>query len=228
MHRKIVNPCVQVALDVPNWEVQQNVLRALPNDSHLIIEAGTPLIKRYGIEIVKKIREYHPDAFILADLKTLDVGKIEVDFTHEAGADAAVVSGLASLDSINSFLAECRVVGITGVIDLMEVENPLEKLQKLTEIPDVILFHRAIDAESTQKDPEARWKLIRQIKNYYAPLLLKNNKDNLWLAVAGGISLTTAPKAIQMGADILVIGRAITEAPDIKQATLDLINLLPK
>src|SRR6056297_1850795 len=90
MEKKQLNPpYVQVALDVPDWEVQKNVLSNLPKSDKLILEAGTPLIKRYGIDIVSKIKEYFPNNLVLADLKTLDVGAIEVNFTHNAGAHAA-------------------------------------------------------------------------------------------------------------------------------------------
>ena len=213
-------PYLQVALDIPDWDVQLNVLKNLPQNERLIIEAGTPLIKRYGIDIVKKIREFFPNNIILADLKTLDVGEIEVKFTHVAGADAAVCAGLANPASIDKFLKACKECGILGVMDLMEVANPLEKLKKLTEKPDIIIFHRAIDAEGVQSDPQSRWKMIPAIKEYYAP----NHK--VALSVAGGIKPDTGKEAVQEGADILIIGRYITGAENIGQATEKMLEVL--
>ncbi|GAH72985.1 unnamed protein product, partial [marine sediment metagenome] len=42
-------PYLQVALDIPKWEQMERVVKELPMNDHLIIEAGTPLIKRYGV-----------------------------------------------------------------------------------------------------------------------------------------------------------------------------------
>jgi bifunctional enzyme Fae/Hps len=221
MPTKILNPpYVQVALDIPDWKVQQEVLEALPKDERLIIEAGTPLVKRYGIDIVDKIKKYFPDNIILADLKTLDVGEIEVDFTYEAGADAAVCSGLANSLSDDKFIHACNEKGIISVMDLMEVYDPIEKLKEMEEKPDVIIFHRAIDAESAQQNPEEKWKLIPKIKKFYKP------DHDVAIAVAGGINPKSGKEALEMGADILIVGRYITGATNVTKAAKEMLAIL--
>ena len=108
-----------------------------------------------------------PNAFIIADLKTLDVGKLEVDFAFNATADAVVCSGLANDVSIEKFLKEARRVGICGVIDLMEVSDPVGRLSKLKVIPDMVILHKGIDTEATKMDPKLRWAPIPKIKELY-------------------------------------------------------------
>ncbi len=213
-------PYLQIALDVPDWDVQKKVLEALPQSEKIIIEAGTPLIKRYGIDIVKKLKKYFPNNMILADLKTLDVGAIEVNFTNEAGAHAAVVSGLANKLSIDKFLAECKKLGVIGVMDMMELQEPLVKIKKLEEKPDVLIFHRGIDTESGETNPKEKWKLIPKIKQYYKP------EHDVLLSVAGGVNPETGKEALEMGADILIVGRYITGSEDVKAATQKMLDIL--
>ena len=71
-------PYLQVALDLDNMEEMERIINTLPNRERILIEAGTPLVKKFGVGIIGKIRELKKDAFIIADLKTLDVGRIEV------------------------------------------------------------------------------------------------------------------------------------------------------
>jgi bifunctional enzyme Fae/Hps len=70
-------PYLQVAFDNPNLEFVLSAISQIPNSDHVIIEAGTPLIKRYGTDVISRIRRVRPDAFIVADLKTLDTGNLE-------------------------------------------------------------------------------------------------------------------------------------------------------
>ncbi|GAB4319695.1 MAG: bifunctional 5,6,7,8-tetrahydromethanopterin hydro-lyase/3-hexulose-6-phosphate synthase [Promethearchaeota archaeon] len=219
-------PYLQVALDHPNLKHQLNVVQQLPRSDRIIVEAGTPLVKRYGIDVVKQLRELLPDVFIVADLKTLDVGKIEVDFAFNSTADGVVVSGLASSQTIDKFILEAQRVGIYGIVDLMEVEDPLDKLKSLSEVPDVVILHRGIDTEEVKRDPKARWALIPKIKELFADRKYASGRDRVLVAVAGGIEASTAQYALDMGADILIVGRYITSARDVKRATRNILNVI--
>jgi len=59
-------PYLQIAIDAPDLSVVERVLTQAPKNDHIIIEAGTPLIKRYGLEVISKIRAIKRDAFIVA------------------------------------------------------------------------------------------------------------------------------------------------------------------
>jgi bifunctional enzyme Fae/Hps len=136
---------VQVALDAPVLEKQVKVVKQLPKSDRIILEIGTPFLKKYGMESIKKIREIAPEKFIVADLKTLDVGKLEVDFAFDATADGVVASGLAATASLDKFILEAQRVGIHAFVDTMEVQDPIAKLSSLKQTPDVVILHRAID-----------------------------------------------------------------------------------
>ena len=226
-------PYIQIALDNPEIEAQMKVVQNLPKSDRIIIEIGTPLLKKYGMDAVKKIRELAEEKFLVADLKTLDVGKLEVDFAFDATADAVVVSGLASASSIDKFVLEAQRLGIYAFVDTMEVPDPLDKIKQLKQIPDVIIIHRAIDVEQSggDKSPDAsqkvRWALVPKLKDLYKDKKFVSGRDRVLIAVAGGIEPDTAKYAIDMGADILIIGRFITSSKDVKNATRLFLNMLP-
>ncbi len=224
-------PYIQVALDAPSLEKQVKTVNQLPKSDRIILEVGTPFLKKYGVEAIKQIREHAKDMFIVADLKTLDVGKLEVDFAFDATADAVVASGLAASKSIDKFLLEAHRLGIYGFVDTMEVEDPIAKLQSLKQIPDVVILHRAIDVEqgggNTDAAQKKRWGLVPKIKELYADKKKASGKDRVLVAVAGGIEPRTAKYALEMGADIIIVGRFIASAKDVKNATRRILNVLP-
>ncbi len=227
-------PYVQVALDAPNIEKQIKVVKELPKSDRIILEVGTPFLKKYGVESIKKIREVAREKFIVADLKTLDVGKLEVDFAFDATADGVVASGLAATASLDKFILEAQRLGIHAFVDTMEVQDPIEKLSSLKQIPDVVIIHRGIDVEQSaagDKSPDAqqrqRWTLAPKIKELYASKKKASGKDRVLVAVAGGIEPNSAAYALEAGADILIVGRFIASAKDVRFAMRRILSVLP-
>ncbi|MFH0848069.1 MAG: bifunctional 5,6,7,8-tetrahydromethanopterin hydro-lyase/3-hexulose-6-phosphate synthase, partial [archaeon] len=72
-------PYLQVALDNPDIQKAKEIISKLPKSDRIILEAGTPLIKKYGARVIHELRQEARDVFVIADLKTLDVGQVEVD-----------------------------------------------------------------------------------------------------------------------------------------------------
>jgi len=210
-------PYLQVALDNPNIEMVKRVIASVPDNDNIILEAGTPLIKRYGVGVIRQLREASRDSFIIADLKTMDVGKVEVDMAFDETADAVCCAGAASAATISDFVYETRRLGIYSFVDLMEVADPVAKLKSLERLPDGVILHRAIDVE--QRGGEPRWGYIGEIKEAF--------KDRrLLIAVAGGIRPHTAQIALDVGADILIVGRYITQSRDVERAVREFLPYL--
>jgi bifunctional enzyme Fae/Hps len=210
-------PYLQISLDAPSLEGAKRVISQLPGSDRLIIEVGTPLIKRYGTRVIGDLREIAKDTFMVADLKTLDVGKVEADIAYEDTADAVVAAGLAPPETLNAFVHEAKRLGIYAVIDMLNVEDVLEKLQSLKQLPDIVILHRGIDQESGRTCGLERIQMMR--KAFPGKRFL--------IAVAGGIVPETAKEALEQGADILIVGRYITQSKDIERATRDFLELTP-
>jgi bifunctional enzyme Fae/Hps len=210
-------PYLQISLDNPSLESAKKVIAQLPGSDRIIIEVGTPLIKRYGTRVISDLRQVAKDTFMVADLKTLDVGKVEADIAYEDTADAVVAAGLAPPETLDAFVHEAKRLGIYAVIDMLNVEAILEKLRSLKDFPDIVILHRGIDQESGRTCGLERIKMIRQA--------FPNKK--FLIAVAGGIVPETAKEALEQGADILIVGRYVTQSKDIERAVRDFLELTP-
>lgn len=208
-------PYLQVAIDIPEINAVKRILSQIPASDHVIIEAGTPLIKRYGVDVVQSIREARPNSFIVADLKTLDTGNLEARMVADATADAVVISGLAPVPTLEKAIKEAKKTGIYAVIDMLNVHNPVEVVKQLSVKPDVIELHRAIDTEGAEA--KHAWGDI--------PALRKLS-DRMLVAVAGGIRVETVKDALKSGADIIVVGRAITNSKDVRSMAEQFIEEL--
>jgi bifunctional enzyme Fae/Hps len=207
-------PYLQVAMDLVDMGKVAEVLKSVPQNDHVIIEAGTPLIKKFGLSVIGEIRKLRPNAFIIADMKILDTGNLEARMAADATADAVVVSGLAPLSTIEKAVAEARKVGIYSIIDMLNVQNPVKLITSLKVKPDIVELHRAIDVEETAH----AWGDI--------PALKKAAGGKLLVATAGGIRVDVVKDALRAGADILVVGRAITASKDIEHAADEFLDQL--
>ena len=210
-------PYLQISLDNPDLEKAKKILTQIPGSDRVIIEIGTPLIKRFGTRAINELRQTNKDAFMVADLKTLDVGKVEVDIAYEDTADAVVASGLAPPETLDSFVHEAKRLGIYGIIDMLNVEDIITKLKSLKEFPDVVILHRGIDQETGRSCGLERIKLIRQTFS----------DKKFLIAVAGGIVPETAKEALELGADIIIVGRYVTQSKDLERAVRDFLELTP-
>jgi bifunctional enzyme Fae/Hps len=199
-------PYLQVAFDLVDVAEVRRVLAALPESDHILIEVGTPLVKMLGINVVKEIRAIRPGAFVILDLKTLDTGNLEVRLAADSTADAVVISGLAPKKTLELSIREARKTGIYSIIDMLNVPDPLAVLKSLEVLPDVVELHRAIDMEKSAH----AWSNIGEIQ------ALAKDGRRLLVAVAGGIRVDTEAAALAAGANILVVGRAITRSKDIR------------
>jgi bifunctional enzyme Fae/Hps len=199
-------PYLQVALDLVDMSKVASVLASLPKNDHLIIEAGTPLIKKFGLSVISEIRKLRPDAFIIADMKILDTGNLEARMAADSSADAVVISGLAPVSTLEKAISEAKKTGIYSVVDMLNVPDPVKVIKSLKVKPDVVELHRAIDAEDTAH----AWGNISALK--------KAAGGKLLVATAGGIRAPNVKEALASGADILVVGRAITASKDVQNA----------
>jgi len=208
-------PYLQIAIDIPDLEEVKRVMSLIPDSDHIIYEVGTPLAKRYGAEVILELREVKPGSFFVLDLKTLDTGNLEARMAADATANAVVISGLAPIQTIVRAVKEAEKTGIYSIIDMLNVEDPVDRLRKIVDAgvkPDVVELHRAIDAEKVAEPP---WKLAGKIKEF-----------GVLVAVAGGLRPENMEEAVKAGADILVVGRAITRAKDVEGAARRFLNYM--
>ena len=201
---------LQVALDFVDLERAMKVAHAAVAGGADYIEAGTPLIKSEGLDAVRMLRSAFPAHTIVADMKTMDAGRIEAEAAAKAGANVITVCAGAASGTIRECVEAGRHYGILVAADLLGLEDPVEFARRAGELGVAWLdVHCPIDAQMTGADPLAGLRTIRQV-------------TDLTLAVAGGINSETAAAAADAGADVIIVGGAITKAVDPRQAAADI------
>jgi len=174
----------------------QRVLPSIPANDRILIEAGTPYIKRYGSEGISLISGIWR-GMVVADLKTSDGAVGEVALARGGGATAATVVGSAPVETLNRFVAACNDEGLDSMIDMLGVADPLRVLMQMKHIPTVVVLHRGRDEEST-RGKVIQYRHVNRIKS----------KFNVLISAAGGVDLREARSAIFNGADIVVVNIA--------------------
>lgn len=183
---------LQIAFNRDLSEVHR-LLPKIPKSDRILIEAGTPFIKREGAAGIARISELW-DGIIVADIKASDGGVQEVLLASAAGASAATVLGSAPKETIEFFIEACAKMRIYSMIDMIGVQDPLKVMLKLRKEPDAVVLHRARDEETT------RGKLID-----YKQVNRIRSKYNVLISAAGGVDLKEARSAIFNGANIIVV-----------------------
>jgi len=120
------------------------------------------------------------------------------------------VLGSASSTTIRECVEAGKHYGAEIAVDLLDLDDPLEFAKSAAELGASWLdVHCSIDKQMEGQDPLGLLKEIRKV-------------TDLKLAVAGGINSETAALVAESGADIVIVGGAITKAIDVKQAAADI------
>ncbi|MHA1226411.1 MAG: orotidine 5'-phosphate decarboxylase / HUMPS family protein [Candidatus Hodarchaeales archaeon] len=212
-------PYLQIAIDLPDLLLVESLLNKISQNKRLILEIGTPLLKNEGLKHTANVfRKTFPKNYVVADLKTLDVGSLEVKLAKENNADGCVVSGLAPIATVKEFAKACGNEDIDMWIDSLGTSRQrfLNLLQSIDDPIEVVIIHRGIDEEisNSKRDDGLSWNDISIIKRI----------TNCKVAVAGGITPDNVNEALNLGADIIIVGRFIYSANNPQES----INTLLK
>lgn len=169
-----------------------------------IVEIGTSLIKDYGMNSIRRIRESYPDIVILADIKTIDEAEYEFRAVYEAGADIATVMGSSAISSIEICDQIAKEYKKDYMIDLLEVDD--KRIATLSQFREAIFGVHL----PTDKGGVGLEKLIE--------VSLSSLKGVKRIAVAGGVTINTMPLIRKSGFEIAIVGGAITKAFDRTQS----------
>ena len=204
-------PLLQVALDFTRIDDALRIAEIAWSCGADIIEAGTPLIKAEGLRAVEVLRRELPDATIVADMKTVDVGDLEVRMAAEAGADIVTVMGFSWDSTIMAAVEQAKRQGVLVEADLMYVEDPVKRSSELKKIGvDIVGIHIGIDVQKRMGlTAGSVADLVRRVVESFGGVV----------SVAGGIKAEHVPSLINAGAKIIVVGSAITRARDPGVAT---------
>ena len=104
-----MKPVLQVALDLLNADRALAIAKDAVKGGADWLEAGTPLIKSEGMDIVRQLREMFPDKIIVADMKTMDTGALETEMAAKAGADIICILAASDDGTIRDAIEDIRL-----------------------------------------------------------------------------------------------------------------------
>jgi len=201
---------IQVALDVTEPDRAVRIAEEAVLGGADWIEAGTPLIKSAGMDIIRKLRKAFPNKIILADMKTMDVGAAEVEMAAKSGADVVTVLAAADDSVIKQALQSAKKYGVRIMADLIGHPNPIARTAELETLGiDLINIHVGIDEQMTGGSP---------LKTLQA-LATQTNTE---IAVAGGLTPDTVREAVTYGADIIIVGSYIINSDDVTRSASEI------
>ena len=179
-----------------------------------VVEAGTPFIKRYGLDALERFRQFQPGKMLVADMKTMDAGFYEAALAFEAGADVVTVLGCADDETIRGAVREANRAGRSVAADLIAVPNLVERAQQLEQLGVHYLgIHIGLDQQAAGDSPAAALQQVRSAVS--TPIM-----------VAGGLKPSTVGPIVAFDPAIVVVGAAITSASDPVAASAEMHEAL--
>jgi len=152
---------------------------------------------------VREMKLALPGTKIVADMKTVDTGSMEVEMAAKAGADIVAMLAASDDSTVREALRAARKYGVQIMIDLLTVSDPVNRSRELEEMgADYICVHTGIDQQMTGRDTI---NLLNQILNVV----------NVPVAAAGGIDASSGAQAISSGAAIVIVGGNIVRSADV-------------
>jgi len=197
---------LQIALDFVNLPRAIKVAGAAVAGGADILEAGTPLIKSCGMDAVRVLRREFKNIPVVADMKIMDTGRIEVETAAKAGAGIVTVCSSAGLNTVKECIEAGLNYGAEIFLDFIGVDkiSGIEKFLNLS--VNYFGLHISIDE---QMKGLVESSVLEEIKKRTA----------IPVAIAGGINSQTASSFVRKGADVIIVGGAITKAGNPEKET---------
>lgn len=209
-------PVLQLALDVINEKRALQIASESVKGGVDWIEVGTPLIKSEGMKIIRTLKKAHPKKNIIADMKTMDTGALEVEMAAKAGADVVCILAAADDTTITDAVKAKQKYNVKILADLIGIQEIVSRAKRLEELGvDIICIHIGIDEQMKAKNP---LDFVKQL----------SSTVNLPIAVAGGINSETAGLIVKSGASIVIVGGAITKSKKVTESTKTIKEAMKK
>jgi len=207
---------LQVALDFVDLKRAMKLAEEAVAGGADWLEAGTPLIKSEGLNCIRELRKKFPHIKIVADMKTADVGRIEVEIAAKAGANIVSVLGTSDDETIKESVSAGKNYGAEIMVDLLGVQDVVKRAKEIEKLgADYIDVHIPIDEQMKGKIS------FDTVKKVSAAVRIP-------VAIAGGVNSENAAEAVKAGAKIIVVGGAITKSRNAKEETRKIRKAIDK
>jgi 3-hexulose-6-phosphate synthase len=217
-----MKPIVQISLDITSIPEALETAHLAMRSGVDWLEAGTPLIIAEGMKGVRALRADFPDVPIVADLKTMDGGWLEVEIMAKAGATHVVVMERAHPETIKMVVKAGKDLGVKVMGDNLAAEDKIAAAKRLEDFGcDFVIHHIGYDE---------RRGLVAAGKQCPSPLDQLHEvvaAVNVPVQAVGGLSIEQAVRTPEFGAPLVVLGAPLTiDADSFKTASGNLEGTL--
>jgi len=158
------------------------------------------------MDSVREMKRALPGTKIVADMKTVDTGAMEVEMAAKAGADIVALLAASDNSTVEDALRAARKYGVQIMMDLLTVPDPVGRSRELEALGvDYICVHVGIDQQMTGKDTiDFLKQIVEEVKTP--------------VAAAGGMDAASAADAVASGADIVIVGGSIVRSANVTES----------
>ena len=121
-----------------------SLIPRIPYSNRILIEAGTPFIKREGMAGIRFIRRMW--------------------------RGLVVALGNAPRETLDIFIEACDTYGIISMIDMIGVQDPLKVIRPLRKPPDVVVLHLGRDEENT-RGKLIQYRHVNRIRSKFSVMI---------------------------------------------------------
>ncbi len=203
---------LQVALDLPD---KDRMMRVVGQVADLVdrIEVGTPFILRYGMASISDVRRAAPSAFIVADCKIMDYGRVTAAAALESGADSVIVQASASRATLEAVCEAACTMNRQVMVDGLGIYDAQVLARKIQGLPfSHAIIHIAVDEQHLD---------LALLVAAVAEAKRTNGLPSI--AVAGCITPANVQALMPLtGIQLLIVGGAIGNSDNPRNVALDL------
>ncbi len=199
-------PVLQVALDLLELKRAVEIAGEAIAGGADWLEVGTPLIKSEGMNAIRTLKKTYRDHKIVADMKTIDTGAVEVEMAAKSGADVVIILAMGADSTIAEAIRAARKYGCEVMADLINSPDPVTRAKELKKMGvDYVNVHVGIDQQMVGVDPlDVLSKVVEEV--------------NIPVAVAGGLDAEKAAMCVEIGARIVVVGSNIVKSRNVAES----------
>ncbi len=194
---------LQISLDVIDLDKALEIAEQVV-DSCDILEVGSLLIYKYGLQAIEQFRKKFPSKTLLADVKIVDRGKEIVSLLGNAGANWITVMSGTDKNVIHTACTQAEKNNMKVMLDLLDAYSIGQSAMEAKNIgADALLFHQAYDLEKPQIFLD-KWDMAK-------------GNSSLPIFVSAHIKRENVEEILKLDPAGLIIGKSITTASNPKE-----------
>ncbi len=164
----------------------------------------------FGVKMVSDLRKF-TSSVLDVHLMIVNPEKY-IEAFAKAGADYLTIHYEATSENLIDLLKKIRSLGVKSGISI-KPDTPVSVLKELLPYCDMVLIMSVYPGFGGQKFIQNSLERISELKKY-----IDESGFDIELEVDGGITIENAPEVKRAGANVLVAGSTVFNAPDMKEA----------